>query len=93
MARPGPATVHNIVSVHFGDIFPILYIYMLHILPNIFVVQSCLSLCNPMDYSTSGFPVHHHLQELAQTHVHSVGDVIQPSHPLSSPSPPAFNLS
>ena len=43
--------------------------------------------------STPGFPVHHQLPELAQTHIHSVGDVIQPSHPLSSPSPPAFSLS
>ena len=49
--------------------------------------------CNPMDCSISGFPDHHHLQELAQTHVHLVGDIIQPSHPLSSPSPPAFKLS
>ena len=46
-----------------------------------------------MDCSTPGFPVHHHLPELAQTHVHWVSDAIQPSHPLSSPSPPAFNLS
>ena len=46
-----------------------------------------------MDCSTSGFPVHHQLLELAQTHVHQVGDVIQPSHPLLSPYPPAFNLS
>ena len=45
-----------------------------------------------MDSGTPGFPVHHQLQELAQTHVHQVGDAIQPSHPLSSPSPPAFNL-
>ena len=55
--------------------------------------QLCLSLCNPMHCSTAGFPVHHGLPELAQTHVHRVGDGIQPSHPLSSPSPPAFNLS
>ena len=48
-------------------------------------------LCDPMDRSTAGFPVHHQLPELAQTHVHRVGDAIQPSHPLSSPSPPAFN--
>ena len=47
----------------------------------------------PMDCSTLGFPVLHHLLELDQTHVHWVGDAIQPSHPLSSPSPPAFNLS
>ena len=46
-----------------------------------------------MDCSTLGFPVHHQLLELAQTHVHLVGDTIQPSHPLSSLSPPAFNLS
>ena len=46
-----------------------------------------------MDYSTPGLPVHHQLPEFTQTHVHWVGDAIQPSHPLSSPSPPAFNLS
>ena len=57
------------------------------------VSQSCPTLCEPMDCSMPGFPVHHQLLELAQTHVHQVGDAIQPSHPLSSPSPPAFNLS
>ena len=57
------------------------------------VAQSCLTLCNPMDCSSAGFPVLHHLLELAQTHAHWVGDAIQPSHPLLSPSPPAFNLS
>ena len=57
------------------------------------VTQSCLTLWDPMDYSTPGFPVHHQLPELIQTHVHWVSDAIQPSHPLSSPSPPAFNLS
>ena len=46
-----------------------------------------------MDYSTPGLPILHHLPEFAQTHVHRVGDAIQPSHPLSSPSPPALNLS
>ena len=56
------------------------------------VTQSCPVLCNPMDCSTPGFPVHHQIPELAQTHGHQVGDAIQPSHPLSSPSP-AFNLS
>ena len=50
------------------------------------------SFCDPMDCSTPGFPVFYHLPELAQTHVHRVGDAIQPSLPLSSPSPPAFNL-
>ena len=57
------------------------------------VAQSCPTLCDPMDCSTPGFPVHHQLLELTQTHVHQVGDTIQPSHPLSSPSPPAFDLS
>ena len=57
------------------------------------VAQLCLILCHPMDCSRPGFPVRHYLPELTQTHVHRVSDVIQPSHPLSSPSPPAFNLS
>ena len=57
------------------------------------VTWSCLTLCDPMDCSTPGFPVLHYLSEFAQTQVHQVGDVIQPSHPLSSPSLPAFNLS
>ena len=57
------------------------------------VTQSYLTLCNPIDCSTPGFPALHQLLELAQTHVHRVGDAIQPSHPLLSPSPPAFNLS
>ena len=57
------------------------------------ITQSYLTLCNPMDYSTPGFPVHHQLLELAPTHVHHIGDAIQPSHPLSSLSLPAFNLS
>ena len=56
------------------------------------VTQSRLTLCDPMDYSTPGFPVHHELLEPTQTHVHHVGDAIQPSHTLSSPSL-AFNLS
>ena len=55
--------------------------------------QSRPTLCNPIDSSTPGFPVHHQLPELAKTHVHRIGDAIQPSHPLSSPSPPALNLS
>ena len=57
------------------------------------VVQSCLTLCDPVNHSTPGLPVHHKLQEFTQTHVHRVGDAIQPSHPLSSPSPPAPNPS
>ena len=57
------------------------------------VAQSCLTLYDPTDCSTPGLPVHHQLLELTQTHVHRVSDAIQPSHPLSSPSPPAFSLS
>ena len=57
------------------------------------VAQSCLTLCDPMDCSMPGFPVLHQLPKLAQTHSNWVSDAIQPSHPLSSPSPPAFNLS
>ena len=57
------------------------------------VSRSCLTLCDPMNCSMPGFPVHHQLPELAETRVHWVSDAIQPSHPLSSPSPPAFNLS
>ena len=57
------------------------------------VTQSCLTLRDPMDHSTPVFPVHHQLPEPAENHVHWVSDATQPSHPLSSPSPPAFNLS
>ena len=57
------------------------------------VPQSCPTLCDPMNYSTPGLPVHHRLPESTQTHVHQVGDAIQSSHPLSSPSLPALNLS
>ena len=56
------------------------------------VTQSCPTLWEPMDCSTPGFPVHQQLPELAQTHVHWIGNDIQPSHPLLSPFPPAFNL-
>ena len=57
------------------------------------VAQSCLTLCDPMNRSTPGLPVHHQLPEFTQTHVHRVSDDIQPSHPLSSLSPPAPNPS
>ena len=57
------------------------------------VAQSCLTLCNPIECSTPGLPVHHQLSEVTQTHAHWVGDAIQPSHTLSSPSPPSFYLS
>ena len=57
------------------------------------VAQSCLPLCDPMNRSTPGLPVHHQFPESTQTHVHQVGDAIQPSHPRSSPSPPVPNPS
>ena len=57
------------------------------------VAQSCPTLCDPMNRSTPGLPVHHQLPEFTQTHIHWVSDAIQPSHPRSSPSPPAFSLS
>ena len=57
------------------------------------VAQSCPTFCNPMNRSTPGPPIHHQLPEFTQTHVHRVRDAIQPSHPLSSPSPPAHNPS
>ena len=57
------------------------------------VAQSCLTLCDPMNHSMPGLPVHHQLLEFTQIHVHRVSDAIQPSHPLSSPSPPAPNPS
>ena len=56
------------------------------------VAQSCPTLCDPMNYSMPGIPIHHQLPELIQTHIHQVSDAIQPSHPLSSPSPSTFNL-
>ena len=55
--------------------------------------QLCPTLCDPMECNTPDFPVHHQLPELAQTHIRRLGNAIEPSHPLSSPSPPAFNLS
>ena len=57
------------------------------------VTQSCLTLCNPMNHSTPGLPVHHQLPEFTQTQDHRVSDAIQPSHPMSSSSPPAPNTS
>ena len=57
------------------------------------VAQTCPTLCNPINSSMPGLPIHHQFPEFTQTHVHRVGDAIQPSHPLSSPSPPAPNPS
>ena len=71
---------------------PIMALYFCHVQFSS-VAQSCLTLCDPMNRSTPGLPVHHWLPEFIQTHVHQFGDAIQPSHPLSSPSPPAHNPS
>ena len=57
------------------------------------VAQSCLNIYEPMDYSTTGFPVHHQLPDFAQTHVHGVSDAIRLFHTMLSPPPPVFNLS
>ena len=57
------------------------------------VAQSCPTLCDTMNHSTPGLPVHHQLPEFTQTHIHQVSDAIQPSHPLSSPFPPALDPS
>ena len=57
------------------------------------VTRSCPTLCDPMDCTMPGLPVHHQLPEFTQTHIHRVGDAIQPSHPLLSPSSPSLNLS
>ena len=67
--------------------------YMQSSVQFISVAQSCPTLCDPMNHSTPGLPVHHQLLEFTQIHVHQVSDAIQPSHPLSSPSPPAPNPS
>ena len=71
-----------------------IHVYMIHTVSVQFslVTQSCLTLCNPMDCSTPSLPVHHQFPEFTQPHVHWLHDAIQPSHPLSSPSPPNFNL-
>ena len=66
---------------------------LIYILQFSSVDHSCPTLCDPMNCSTPGLPVHHQLPEFTQTHVHRVGDAIQPSHPLLSPSPPAPNPS
>ena len=72
-----------------GAVFPLCYFSSVQFSS---VTQSCPTFCDPMNRSTPGLPVHHQLPEFTQTHVHRVGDAIQPSHPLSSPSPPALEL-
>ena len=95
--------LHTIFTVHLCVVTASVYILtssaqgflFLHILISSVqfssFTQSCPTLCNPMNHSTPGLPVHHQLPEFTQTHVHRVGDAIQPSHPLLSPSPPAPN--
>ena len=78
----------------FMEIYYIVYNIHIHISQSVSsVAQSCPTLCDPMNCSTPGLPVHHQLPEFTQTHIHRVSDAIQPSHPLSSPSPPALNPS
>ena len=81
-------------SLFFNLGFKLTAIVLLHIRDQIrSVAHSCLTLCDPMNRSTPGLPVHHQLPEFTETHVHRVSDAIQPSHPLSFPSPPAPNPS
>ena len=91
----GPIVDHSTFAFIFIIYCDYIYIYT-HIYVSVqfsSVAQPCPALCNPMDYSMSGFPAHHQFPELAQTYVHCVSDAIQPSHLLSSLSPPAFNPS
>ena len=90
--------IYNIIisGVQQSDL--VLYMFLIIFYYGLFsqfssVTQSCLTLCDPMNRSMPGLPVHHQLPEFTQTHVHRVGDAIQPSHPLLSPSPPAPNPS
>ena len=88
----------------FGNVIQQIYLLLEALLSNMIgtesgsvqfssVTQLCQTLCDPMNHSTPGLPVHHQLPEFTQTHVHQVGDAIQPSHPLLSLSPPAPNPS
>ena len=78
--------------VHIYIIIICIYTYIYRISDQI-IAQWCPTLCDPMNRSMPGLPVHHQLPEFTQTHIHQVSDAIQPSHPLSSPSPPAPNPS
>ena len=80
---------HDIFMIWFSSLMPEID----HSVQFSSVSQSCQTLCDPTDCSMPGFPVHHQFPELTQTRVHRVSDAIQPSHPLSFPSPPAFSLS
>ena len=82
---------HQLIQIYHGS-YP-LSLYGINFFQFSSVDQSCPTLCDPMNHSTPGLRVHHQLPEFTQTHAHRVGDAIQPSHPLSSPSPPAPNPS
>ena len=83
----------NLHGNGFTQFKPAVFKALLYISPQFSsVAQLCLTFCDPVNCSKPGFPVHHQSPELAQTHVHRVGDAIQPSHPLSSPSSPTFNF-
>ena len=90
-----PTIDHYTKSSHFSSFFTFVLLHKIKKDPCQFssVAQLCLTLCDPMDCRAPGFPVHHQLLELAQTHAHQVGDTNQPSHLLWSSSPPAFSLS
>ena len=83
--------VNSVLLLTLEHIHQIIEIHPNHQLSS--VAQSCLTLCDPMDCSMPGIPIHHQLPGFTQTHVYQVSDAIQPSHPLLSPSPPTFNLS
>ena len=83
----------NRVHIFSANHDTVTWVYKVHCCCCCLVAKLCPTLCDPMDCSTPGFPVIHHLLEFTQTHVRWVSDAIQPSHPLASPSPPAFNLS
>ena len=85
----------NIISIilSLSTTYVFIYAALCQFSSVISVARSCLTLCDPVNRSTPGLPVHHHLPEFTQTHIHRVSDAIQPSHPLSSPSPPDPNPS
>ena len=91
-SNPLESSVHGIFQARILEwvAIPFSRLYIIQIRS---VAQSCLTLCDLMNHSTPGLPVHHQLPEFTQTHLHRVSDAIQPSHPLSSPSPPAPNPS
>ena len=93
ISRSINVAANGIISLFSGLSNIPLHIFVIHLYQFSSVAQSCLSLWDPTDCSTPDFPVHHQLLESAQTQVHQVSDAMQPCHPLSSPSPFAFNLS